>query len=330
MEVARPPILLALLATLVLALIPHERPARKASVVLRSETGLHNFGIAIAADGPRLAMVDRAANGHLVVRIERFEHGVTAEARLDIGDAWKMPSIALRGDTLVVHTDANELLVFVRVRQRWVRTQSQQLPAECVDAFLDGAHLGDRVLVIESRNVFCVLEPLSAGTWGPAAKLERRPGDMVRVSRARIIVAGFAGAAQLERTSAGWTKTATFRVPDASVFGVATNDRWLVLRDNDRRLHVFDLDAGTKSAVLTPSEGHEISSVAVGATTIVAADNTWGLEWRFSGTWGEQELIDAVISRSGIHRIAIGDKIWIGVPELMDGPPGRIHGYELR
>jgi hypothetical protein len=332
MEVARPPFVLASLVTTAVILIASREPPRRASMVLRSETRLQNFGAVIAADGPRLALVDRSADNGIIVRIERVEAGqISTEARISIPSAWRMPAVDIRGETLAVHTDSSELIMFRRVRERWLQTQLLKLPAECRDVVFRDVHLGDRVLVVESRNVFCVLEQLAPNApWALSTTLPRQPSAAIAVSRARIVVTTTEGAVQLERSRGGWRQTATFAVPHASVHHVAASERWLVLSDSSE-LYVFDLDAaGRKSAVITATKGHDIRTIAVGATTLVAVDDPFGLEWTFAGSWGAQTLLEGVGSKSGYHPIAIGDMIWIGAPELSDGHAGRVHGYELR
>jgi hypothetical protein len=326
--------LLALVAvTLAIVLMRGEEPRvqRSATVILRSETGYYFFGLAIAASGPRLAVIDRSADKDFILRIERVDGGrVTTEARLPLGSAWSLPAVAMYGETVAVYRAAeSEILVYRRLQGRWARTQSVALTKECNHIGIYGVHMGDGVMAIESSPNICVLEQSAAQRWSLTATLPRALARYAEVSRKRIIVASGREAEQLERRGDEWIKTKSFDVADA-ILSTAVSDRWLVLGSGNR-LHVFDLDAGGRNTtVITPTRGHQLREVAVAATTLVAIDHEgMGLEWRFKRAWGRQTSFKLEDS-SDVHPTTIGDMIWIGTPQFEGEGAGRVHGFDVR
>ena len=336
MEVARPPLLLALILVCITVTRERSTPAtRGAAFLLDSEAGLRNYGRSIAADGPRIASIDGGSE-QLVLRIDRVDHEtVTAEARIALGPSHMLAPVAMRGDTVVVHTVfSDRLRFFTRVRARGTNVQTLEVPDTCRDPVFHDVHLGDGVLVVESRAVWCVVER-GYGRWSFTQTIPHEAGAAIRVSRGRILVLSAHGnVEQYERTSGGWRRTAAIEAPDGAGFAsrFAASDRWLAvvarsLDSGDEQLCVYDLDAhGRLVASLEIPAGRRAQQLAVGASTLVITDDIGGFEWALTDQgWRAQDWLEG-FSSPDLLPVTIGSVIWIGEPRLT-GNPAPIRGF---
>jgi hypothetical protein len=329
----RAPLVVALLATVATLAI-----TRFPAITVQSETGFRKFGLVIAADGPRLVAIDATigcVDGRsrcaVVLRIDRLRDGrVTVEGRFDLGEQVMIPAVAIRGETVVVHAD-NRLRFFGAVGGTWRETQALTLPAQCQDFYFQDVHLGERILVVESREVWCIYESI-AGRWAKAPPLPHETGTEIALSHDRVMILDMTGVTQYEHRQ-GWRgRRVVEREGDELFFGFATSDRWLVVsRYPGGLLHVYDLDDGARRVATLAPTREGFSRFAVGATTIATVGDE-ARAWRFTaGRWIPAGWLEGATDHAmkELHPVAIGDAIWIGDPSLdddaLDG--GRIHGY---
>lgn len=312
-----PPLVAPLLALLALLRMPDP------DLVLHSEHRFPQFGVAMAASTDRVATIDGTADA-LILRIDRVAgRRVEPEARLSLGSSWKVPAIELRGDTAVVNLPSGELRFYTARKGTWSLAQAVTLPARCTDSYFDAVHLGDDVLVVEARQMWCVFERAAKG-WALGTTIPHEPSTAITTSRDRILIVGASQAIQLERSSGHWKQTRTIAAPDDAQFdpAIAAGDRWLVLRDSEHRLRVYDLDAaGAQVAVVVPPGGREATWFAVGQHAIAASDDIGAIAWRFadrSWRWLDEGL------DGDYHPPVVADLIWIGDPAKAGG---RIHGF---
>lgn len=326
-DVVCPPFARALVVAIVLFAVQLAQPPL---VVLTSDAALPQYGISLAAEGQRIATIDGSSD-QLVLRVDFLEGTrVRRESTVPLAAGFRIPAVALRGDTIVVHLDTHELRFFQRKYGRWLPNLSVMLPAECRDVFFNDIHLGERVLVVESRDVWCVLEPSALGVWSISATLPHGDGERITVSRSRILISTSTEVRQFERSSAGWHVTRTITPPRGTYYSLdfAASDRWLVIRDDDDRLHVHDLDANARLFdVLEMPGGRDAKQIAVRGQTLVTSDDIGGIAWKLTDRWRVRAWLDIPSNAIGYHPVTLGGVIWIGTP-LLDGG-GRIHGFTV-